>query len=142
VEYHIDMMRTVVASLMVAVLAAQTVFGCCWHHAHWHLHGDRSLARAAPPVKCCQHHQHESESQPPQEPCHNHDQCQGLSTFLLPQKVQIDASQCVASLDLPVIIPDQANGQVGSMFSWEVVGCSHTIEPPVRLHLLHQTLLI
>jgi len=142
VEHHLDIMRAVVSSLMVALLAIQTVFGCCWHHSHWHLHGHSSLAREAEPVKCCQHHHQESESQPSPEPCNHHDECRGLSAYLLPQKVQIDASHSVPAFDMATSVASLAEDQIACPFLWGDVGCSHAIEPPLRLHLLHQTLLI
>jgi hypothetical protein len=142
VGYRNDVMHAAVSSLMVAVLAVQTVFGCCWHHAHWHLHCNRSRVEAAAPVKCCHHHQHESPGQPSPEPCQNHDECQGLSVFLLPQKLQIEASHCITAFDIAAIVPSLADGQVATGFFGADVACSSSIEPPLRLHLLHQTLLI
>jgi hypothetical protein len=60
---------------------------------------------------------------------------------LLTQKVQIDASHAVASLDLVATAPLLAGAQVASA-SWNHVGDSpHGAAPPVGLHLLYQALL-
>jgi hypothetical protein len=134
-------MQTFVASLMSAVLAIQAVFGCCWHHAHFHLHCQRSLAQAAAPAKCCHHH-HASESKPVEPPCQGHDDCQGSSDYLVPQKVQLDATETVAVFDMPAIVSLLSATPGAAQFSYEYAGSRSTIELPLRLHLLHQTLLI
>ena len=89
-------------------------------------------------MKCCKH-RHESESKLPQKPCKGHGECQGICTYLVPQKVQIDSPQAFAPFDLVAIVADT---QIASAARWELACCQIEIEPPLRLHLLHQTLLI
>jgi hypothetical protein len=125
---------------MAVVLAVQTVFGCCWHHAHFHLQCQRTLAQAEAPAKCCRHHHANERSE--NRPCQDRDKCQGASSYVVPQKVRLDAQESVAVIDIPPIVFSPSNHPGALSFSWEIAGSAHSIEPPLRLHLLHQTLLI
>jgi hypothetical protein len=132
-------MHSVLSSLTAAVLFIHTVFGCCWHHAHACVqHGAPSVATES---ACCKHHQHHGEGNQPVKPGKCCVECEGTCTYVLPQKVRIDAPQSVASLDLVATFPLLADAQIASA-SWSHVGdCPHGALPRVRLHLLHQLLL-
>jgi hypothetical protein len=69
-------------------------------------------------------------------------ECRGFCTFVPAPKTQIDSPQDHVALD--VVADDVAllDGEVPSVVSWELLGASHDHAPPVRLHLLHQLLLI
>lgn len=134
-------MHAVFTSLMAGLLFIHTVFGCCWHHAHSYGECQHALAEASQPVKCCKH-DHESESKLPQKPCKGHAECQGVCTYLVPQKVQIDFPQVIAPFDLVAIPSVLTDAQIAAAARWELACCHTEIEPPLRLHLLHQTLLI
>src|SRR5262245_41696979 len=91
-------MHAAVSSLMIAVIAIQTVFGCCWHHAHLHIQcAQASLLAtlATERVTCCKHHHHQDDSKPAR-PCEDRTACQGTAGYVLPQKVRLDHSHGIA----------------------------------------------
>lgn len=132
-------MHAFVSSLMIAVIGVQAVFGCCWHHAHFHLQCARPTALAAGTGHCCKHH-HGGDSKPA-KPCEGKADCQGVASYLLPQKVRIDALQSIAPLDLVAV-------ESGLGIAPAAIACFRNYSgeftaglPPLRLHLLHQSLL-
>jgi len=129
-------MQAFIASLTAAMLFIHTVCGCCWHHAHAREQGS-TVAQAA---KCCHHHQHDSDSQHRENPCKCNIDCEGACTYVVPQKVQIEAPQWVA-IDLLAVVPSLADRQVEAAASWEAASSLPDLVLPLRTHLLHQVLL-
>ena len=125
---------------MAASLFIHAVLGCCWHHAHCDVKSGGDATASQPP-KCCQHH-HPCDNQQPQKPCKCNLDCEGTCTYVAPQKVQIDAPQMVAPLDLVAIISTLSDAQVVTAARWELASGAIEIEPPLQLHFLNQTLLI
>ena len=74
-------------------------------------------------------------------PCDGHSQCQGVCTYLPVQKTQLDKSQLDVPMDFAAIVPATCDAQIAAEFC-----VAHSLdvplEPPLRLHLLHQILLI
>jgi len=59
-----------------------------------------------------------------------------------PQETRIDMSQAAASFDIAALVLTEADHHLSSAIAWERA-CHFAIsEPPLRLHLLHQLLLI
>jgi hypothetical protein len=69
-------------------------------------------------------------------------ECRGFCTFVPAPKTQIDSPQDHVALDVVVDVVAVQHGQVPPLVLWELLGASHDHAPPVRLHLLHQLLLI
>jgi len=68
-------------------------------------------------------------------------ECDGACAYVLPQKVRIDAPQAVAFVDMVAALPLVADAQALSV-SWCYLGSGPlAAAPPLRLHLLHQSLL-
>lgn len=135
-------MRAIVTNLTAGLLFIHTVFGCCWHHAH---DCDHCVAKTGPSTgltaSCCGHD--EADDNQPAEPCHCEFECQGVCTYLPPEKTTVEApAKSIASLDLLAVLPTAA--------ATDSRGTSHRAEshglPPLagslRLHLWHRILLI
>jgi len=131
-------MHSVFTNLMAGLLFIHTVFGCCWHHAH--ACGQSVAVTASQPAKCCHHHQHGSDSKQQQKPGKCKVECQGTCTYVVPQKVTIEAPQWVA-IDLLAVLPSLADRQIEIAASWEALPSLFDLAPPLRPHLLHQVLL-
>jgi len=132
-------MHAFLSSSMAVVLLIHAAFGCCWHHAHYCVPHQASIA-VAEPTGCCQH-RHHGDSEQREQPCGCKVECHGTCAYVLPQKVKIDAPQAVAFIDLVATLPLLADAQTLSA-SWCSIGDGPlAAAPPLRLHLLHQLLL-
>jgi hypothetical protein len=127
-------MQALVASLTAALLFIHTVLGCCWHHAQC------SASAVSESEHCCHHHQHSSDSKQPEKPCKCNVECEGACTYVIPQRVKIEAPQRVA-IDLLAVLPSLADRQLEVASSWEFISPLSDWLPPLRTHLLHQVLL-
>jgi hypothetical protein len=131
-------MQAFLSILMASVIVLHAAFGCCWHHAH--CCSQFSQVAVSQPAKCCQHH-HESSGSHRQSPGKCKVECHGVCNYLVPQKVRIDPPRMVALFDVV------ANQTASSDFRFDVPS-GWTLEKssletaPLRLHLLHQHLLI
>src|SRR5262245_26482536 len=108
-------MHSILSSLTAAALFIHTVFGCCWHHAHAAVQVE--VPAAVVKHACCKHHQHDHDSKQPAKPEKCCDDCEGACSYVLPQKVQIDAPTSIASFDLVAITPQLADAQIVA-FTW------------------------
>lgn len=138
-------MQAVVSSLTAVLLFIHTVFGCCWHHAH--VCQQQPIAAAATTAGCCQHrHHHEgpqqSESNPHEQPGNCQVNCHGTCNYTVPQKVRVDSPLSIASIDLWPTAGALCQSHLVSAIAWEAAGLQPLPEQPLRLHLLHQLLLI
>jgi hypothetical protein len=127
-------MQAFLSSVTAAILFIHTVFGCCWHHAHG------STAAISEPARCCHHHQHSNDSKPQQKPCKCNVECESACTYIVPQKVIVEAPQCIA-FDLLAVLPSLAGRQMEVAASWQGITSPSDTAPPVRTHLLHQVFL-
>ena len=153
-------MRSIVTYLITTVLALHTLLGCCWHHAHdaiayaavhtAEVQESRAMTSAIV-GHCCRRQldqpelvtgaadfaddqEHES-SGPDQDPCN--DRC----TFVSTDRVQVDSLRDAFALGF--LAPEVAAQLAGEFVyrRWEIRSASDVV-PPLRLHLLHQLLLI
>jgi hypothetical protein len=127
-------MQALVASLTAAVLFIHTVFGCCWHHAHF------SAAVVAKPVHCCHHHKHESDSKQQEKPCKCNVECEGTCSYVVPGRVTVEAPQWI-TIDLVAVLPTLAGRQIEAASSWEALSSLPNWVLPLRTHLMHQVML-
>lgn len=136
-----EAMREVFTSLMAGVLFIHTMFGCCFQPAHSYGF-EYTAAHINQPVTCCKHCRDSGDTLPHHSPPKNQAECQGVCTYLVPSKTQVDNTQAIAVLDLVAVVSILTDAQVGSASRWELANSNDEIEPPLRLHLLLQTLLI
>jgi hypothetical protein len=127
---------------MSAVLLLHAALGCCWHHAH-KCDGCETASVESSADHCehagC-HEQHGSGCHQNPSPCKCRVECQGVCTFLPPGKVLIDLVPLVSSLDVTNVAFRGGDLSSARYAAWS--GCCPNLEPPLRLHLLHQSLLI
>lgn len=138
-------MHAVFSNLMASALFIHAVLGCCWHHAHVCVRCDGTSDGVSQPVACCKCRQGEGENRPGQQPdgpCKCRLECRGVCTFLPVQKMRIESSQLVVPFDFASILPALASSQAASARWAKLVGDPAELEAPLRLHLLHQILLI
>src|SRR5262245_49976148 len=125
-------MQPFVSILMAAVLIIHAAFGCCWHHAH------SCVPKASMSVTCCNHHDHDDHRQPGESEL----DCEGTCQYVAPEKLRLDDPSLAAWAQLvapPVTFagrPIDAATRIGKP------PCPIDSGPPLRLHLLHQWLLI
>ena len=133
-------MHAILSNLMAVTLLVHALQGCCWQYAHGCVQCVKPVSKA---TACCKHHHAKcQQKQAPCVPCKCKLQCQGVCTYLPQQKTQFDRPQPAIQHDFAVVIPVLAGCKV---VSESVSGRNHAAGPlklPVRLHLLHQILLI
>lgn len=136
-------MHIVLSSLMAALLGIHAFFGCCWHHGHRCAECTPSATQVAQPAKCCHHHQGTDEKQHgKQTPCKCFLECHGVCIYVPSQKVQLDSPELIVPLDFVAVLTAFSDMQQASTAPWEISRGPTAVSPPLRLHLLHQILLI
>ncbi len=139
-------MHAFLSNLTAVLLVVHAMIGCCHHPWHCEVEcaaaAPVSLCAVAFPCcdQCCESY---DESEPPAEPCDCELECQGVCTYLPTEKTQIDVSPADTAFDLPAAIPALLDGHLAAARLSRVL--AHTLDespPPLRLHLLHQILLI
>lgn len=145
-------MRAVVSITVAATIALHTVLGCCWHHAHASvLVSTEVQTKVAAPAKvtkrCCCHSrqardvpaEHDSQRQNPKKSCPGPcgEKCDAAA---IRRTTEHDSTvHCVVVIsampDRPLLIPTVPTLRDSSLDT--------LVEAPrIRLHLLHQLLLI
>jgi hypothetical protein len=151
-------MHAIISSFVAAILSIHALLGCCWHHARGcevcetTIRGVAS-SEVSPETSCC-HHVTGHRPQPDDAcggghrpshsgPCKCRIDCCGSCAFLpAPRALEIaqvsgHGDDCLVAC-LPAIM---AGPSTPSLF-WRLVSGPTPMEPPLRLHLLHQILLI
>lgn len=146
-------MHPILSSFVAAMLSIHALLGCCWHHAHGCIVCELVMHEAASPqvspkASCCHHEHnaapHEPSHQDPthQAPCECQIDCRGTCAFLpTPRAPAIDRDSAPADCFV-ACLPAIATSRIGPSLSWQFGSGPAQLEPPLRLHLLHQILLI
>lgn len=134
-------MHAVVSNLLAGLLLIHAMLGCCWHSAHTCTRRDRD---ACPVVKkvCCHHCHHKQQSENPPAPCKCRVECKGVCTYLPTERIQIDGTQLASSWQHLVVLPVMLEAPCASNSNWKPADGVLAWQPPLRLHLLHQIILI
>ena len=134
-------MRAVFSSLMTVWMAILTVSGWCCHSPFCaHLHG--SSGPAARAVECCNDCCCPASQTGKPQPCRCCTGCQGVCTYLPTQKVQLDGPGVVSTSDFAAVLSSQADSELPSASHWVRAYDPVRFQSSLRLHLLHQILLI
>ena len=140
-------MHAAISSLIATTLLLQSVLGCCRHHAHEGMgctHGAKNRADKA--LACC--HDHDvpaagnSDEHAPASPCPGDSTCQGVCTYLPPQKSQFEIPllpTLLALVPTPCVLAETS--QRTSPAWLDALFCTGAA-PHVRLHLAQSVLLI
>jgi hypothetical protein len=140
-------MNTFLSNLTALALFIHTLFGCCWHHAHAAGAACDATATKIHSADCCCHQAQGQGANSPgtdtsqSEPCKCRPQCRGACSWLPVKKVAFDAPAALAFHDpgtAPTPLLDHPPGDVLTWLRPELVPAGL----PLRLHLLHQVLLI
>jgi|GEM_PF-4049109 len=136
-------MRAVSSILMAGLLLIQAVSGWCWHSARDYARLGTSASPKAWSVSCCDGDcEGTQDGEPSQDPCKCRLECSGICTFVPPEKTQIDAPLLAVGFDHLAVSPALADSlALSTRWTQVVFGASKT-EPPLRLYLLHQSILI
>ena len=138
----VNIMQAVLPNLLAALLLLHAAFGCCWHHTHHYLGCEGTSQTAATPVACCQHDCDETQQDRPLEPCRCNVECHGVCTYLPTQKVFIDGPQLVIPFDGVACLFSSTQANLAAAANGEAVCDPVSSEPRLRIHLLHQIMLI
>jgi hypothetical protein len=139
-----ERMRAFSSILMAGLLTIQAVSGWCWHPARDCAGLEASTAPAEWTVKCCDGDcKGAHDGEPSQSPCKCRLECSGVCTFVPPEKTQVDANpQPANGFDQLAVSTALADSQAVPT-NWTQVFCGTSeLQSPLRLHLLHQILLI
>src|SRR5262245_40535131 len=129
-------MQAFLSSLTAALLFIHAIFGCCWHHAHACEHS----SVVAQTAKCCHHGHHNSDSKPHDLPCKCKVECELTCTYVVPQKVKVEAPLGITS-DILAVLPSLSGHQLEATASWRAGWPPPDLVTSLRTHLLHQVLL-
>lgn len=132
-------MQAILSSLTAAALLAHAIVGCYGHHAL----ACSQCEQVEATVVCCDHdHGLPDGSHSSELPCECAFACDGSCVTLPPQKTQLDVASLDVSLEMVVVEPVAA----GQLFCLAASGACeprcNPHQPPLGLHLLHQSLLI
>jgi len=135
-------MKAFLSNLTAVLLVIHAMIGCC----HWHDNASciSSATISATPSQCCGHrHGSHDKNKQPAQPCNGEVKCQGLCSFLPSQKVVIDAPTSDAALDFASAMSTHFDGHLAAAaMGWDRAHIRGDSPPRLRLHLLHQHLLI
>jgi hypothetical protein len=130
-------MHALISSAMAVWLAVLSVTGWCCH-------SPSQSARNSPkakPAACCKHCSHQSGEKGAPAPRESQPKCHGVCIYLPVEKSHVDRSQHLAPFDFTL---DQTS--VGMQVSVDAFSDEFrdpiTAQPHLRLHLLHQIMLI
>lgn len=148
-----DMLRAAIAHFVAGMLMLHSVLGCCWHHAHACAHGDCAWSESTADdahSHACSDDSHgddcdagcQSRGDESSRGNHSSLECPGACVYLPPEKA-ISANHGPEGVAGFVAIPAaMALWVLSPVDAREWISDSERIEPPLRLHLLHQILLI
>jgi hypothetical protein len=130
---------------MAILVLAQAVSGWCCHRPCHCLAGEVAEFSADAFDVCghseCCHDEHESLILNASSHCQCHE-CQGFCTYVPGAKLQIARPHTTVWLDAVATNDAAAQTQLVATQSSQISAASVHLRPPLRLHLLHQSLLI
>lgn len=129
-------MQAVFANLTASLLLVQMLTGWCWRCAS-ETHACTADVQVTSHC-CCDPTPHET----PEAPANCPKECQGVCVYVSPVNVHVDLSLLDADFGLYMVSVELLHEQVASEAYWERNGDNSPSEPPIRLHLMHQLLLI
>lgn len=137
-------MRAFVSNLTAAMVLVHALVGCCRHQDHHFVGCDNTECSDSLVAGCCHSDDAASshENERPFAPCDCKLACKALCVSLPPEKALIDAGQSVRCID--VVAVASASGAISAStahFYCDAMRVFHA-EPPLRLHLMHQIILV
>jgi hypothetical protein len=138
-------MRRLVSNLTATMLLVHSLVGCCGRLDVCHKSCERSECCDAAVAACC-HDDHATESHQdkmPIAPCDCKLHCKALCVSLPPEKAAVDIAHSARAIDVVAVVwtAPAIHASAAAAFRGAVGAC-RSLEPPLRLHLLHQIMLI
>lgn len=132
-------MQAILKNVMASLLLLHAAFGCCLHCAHNCAGCENASPAGLVSTCCCSHH-----TQAPQQktPCKCPLECHRLCVYVPTHKASVDGSDLLPFFAFLASDGTEWNSQLAVALSWERTHEPLATEPSVRLHLLHQLLLI
>jgi hypothetical protein len=138
-------MRAIVSNITAAMLLIHAMVGCCRHHECHAASCDGALEKVCPTDGCC-HRNHPPCDRPterPHRPANCTFGCQGVCTYVPPEKTLVEKPHSTIALDFLPADPALADSSLVTAGSlWESTDCGPAPGLPLRLHLMHQILLV
>jgi hypothetical protein len=134
-------MQALTATLTSAVMLVHALVGCSCQFAEHALSCGEDCVTASDCDHCCCHHNSSDKDHAPATPCKCHIECRSVCIGL-PREKSLAATQVVAPFDLVITEVVAVNAHTVVTLDWERNSAAHSLQPPLRLHLLHQLLLI
>jgi hypothetical protein len=138
-------MRAILSNLTAAMLLIHALIGCCRHHEHRCVAGDRAAEGISLTSGCCHcnHSGCHQQSETPPHPDNCNLGCHGVCSYLPPQRTLVDAPQLIVALDILPVDPALVSGyMVPAGACRERINGNPASTLPLRLHLLHQIILV
>ena len=135
-----ETVQVLISNLMTGLLLIQAFTGWCWQCPRDEGPVSRASGALLVSDACNDDHcgNHSDEKCPP-GPCKCPPKCDGVCTYVSAEKTQIDGPQLV--LPFEIVTLDSAASPLAAD-PWGCTRDSVRAEPPLRLHLLHQIILI
>jgi hypothetical protein len=139
-------MQAFVSKLMAVLLLSQAVSGWCCHRPCHCLEGEGSEVSLAGiddcgHDECCHEEAHAASAFHASSHCQCHE-CLGFCTYVAGAKLQIVRPHATAGLDALATNAAAVQSQLAATQWSQLSPASVHLGPPMRLHLLHQSLLI
>jgi hypothetical protein len=137
-------MQAVFSNLMAGLLLIQALTGWCDRSPH-------ACASRCPDATdlvqaedgCCRHDACPvGEDRSPADSCPSKGECHGICTYVPSQETRIDTSQVVLPDSFMAVMSATLDAEIASSLLLDALWHSAISEPPIRLHLLHQIILI
>ncbi len=142
-------MRAILCNLLATMLLVHALAGCCRCHRDAVAQNDATPVEQVATKCCCEHCDDTATHHTTQHgssPCDCKIECKGLCIYVPTPKCVVDASQMVRAFDS---VPATGAEQISSLLQLAVASrCNLEMRgdvaqwPPMRLHLLHQIILI
>jgi hypothetical protein len=137
-------MRRLLSGLTAATLLVHALVGCCRHYEFCHTSGEPAECCESLADGCC-HDEHAADchhDERPFAPCDCKLQCMKLCVSLPPEKTLVAAGKSAPYIAIVPNVSATAVIQPSAGAFRESIRTSRASEPPLRLHLLHQIILV
>jgi hypothetical protein len=130
------------SNFLAGLLLIQSLTGWCDRPCHECLASGPPASEANPADDCCHHDAPLHENDRPHGPCPNKSECHGVCIYVPSQEAQIDLTQVALPIFCVAAMSAGTDPAILSPLSWEALQRAALPEPPVRLYLLNQTILL
>jgi hypothetical protein len=134
-------MRTFLSSLLAVALLGHALVDCHAFQVHFCSHDEPATDLLAD--GSCEHALNAGDCDHSPVPCDCEVRCVGGCSYVPSQKTRLDASHIFASWDVATVPIASPNDSIANPHQWQGADrWGSATPPPLRLHLLHQLLLI